>query len=302
MLDKTDSQYSLRAQCRILGINRSGLYYKPVTLSDEILEIMRLLDEEHTRHPFYGVKKMTKYLQENGYKIGKDKVRTLLRSMGLEAIYPKPNTSIPNKQHKIYPYLLKDVEIKRPNQVWSADITYIRLNEGFVYLVAIIDWYSRCVLGWQLSNSLDATFCVEALKEALQHGKPEIFNTDQGCQFTSGAFTDVLEKEGILISMDAKGKVFDNIFTERLWRTVKYEDVYIKGYQSIPEVQLGLAEYFDFYNNERYHQSLDYKTPSEVFGIKQLSTESELSTKKEKGTEKERKATTTTTKTNKILV
>jgi putative transposase len=302
MLDKEDSQYGIRAQCRILGINRSGLYYEPVPISQETLEIMGLLDEEHTRHPFYGVKKMTKFLKDKGYKIGKDKVRTLLRSMGLEAIYPKPNTSIPNKQHKIYPYLLKDVEITQPNQVWSADITYIRLNEGFVYLVAIIDWYSRYVVSWQLSNSLDAGFCVEALKEALKKGKPEIFNTDQGCQFTSTAFTDVLEKEKISISMDAKGKVFDNIFTERLWRTVKYEDIYIKGYHSIPETQLGLAEYFDFYNNERYHQALDYKTPGEMFSVKQLSTESELLTKKEKGTEKERKATTTTIKTNKILV
>jgi len=302
MLDKKDPRYSLRTQCEIFGINRSGLYYKPLPVSDETLKIMRLLDEEHTKHPFYGVKKMTKFLREKGYKIGKDKVRTLLRSMGLEAIYPKPNTSIPNKQHKIYPYLLKDIEITRPNQVWSADITYIRLNEGFVYLVAIIDWYSRYVLSWQLSNSLEAAFCVDALEEALKKGKPEIFNTDQGCQFTSTAFTDVLEKEKISISMDAKGKVFDNIFTERLWRTVKYEDIYIKGYQSIPEVQLGLAEYFDFYNNERYHQSLDYQTPREVLCKAQLSTDFELLTKKEKGSEKERKATSTTIKTKKVLV
>ncbi len=295
MLNKKDPKYSMREQCQILGINRSSLYYHPVPTSPETLEIMGLLDEEHTRHPFYGVPKMTEFLKRNGYKIGPDKVRTLLRRMGLEAIYPKPKTSIPNKQHKIYPYLLKDVKITRPNQVWSTDITYIKLNEGFVYLVAIIDWYSRYVLGWQLSNSLDANFCVEALKEALNTGKPDIFNTDQGCQFTSMAFTDVLEQNGVLISMDAKGRVFDNIFIERLWRTVKYEDIYIKGYRNIPEAQLGLVEYFDFYNNERYHQSLDYKTPREVLTGEKLSTELELLTKKEKSSKKERKAATTTT-------
>ena len=295
MLEKKDSKYSIREQCQILGINRTGLYYKPVPTSKETLEIMGLLDKEHTRHPFYGVPKMTEFLKRKGYKIGPDKVRTLLRMMGLEAIYPKPKTSIPNKQHKIYPYLLKDVKITRPNQVWSADITYIKLDEGFVYLVAIIDWYSRYVLSWQLSNSLDASFCVEALKEALKSGKPDIFNTDQGCQFTSIAFTDVLEQNDILISMDAKGRVFDNIFVERLWRTVKYEDIHIKGYRNIPEAQLGLVEYFDFYNNERYHQSLDYKTPFEMLAKKKLSTELELLTKKEKSSKKERKATATTT-------
>jgi putative transposase len=302
MLDKEDTRYSVREQCRILGINRSGLYYEPVPVSKETLEIMALLDEEHTRHPFYGVKKMTKFLKSKGYKIGKDKVRTLLRSMGLEAIYPKPNTSMPNKQHKIYPYLLKDVEVMRPNQVWSADITYVRLEEGFVYLVAIIDWYSRYVLSWRLSNSLDASFCVEALEDALKYGKPETFNTDQGCQFTSEAFTGILERNGILISMDAKGRVFDNIFTERLWRTVKYEDIYLKGYRNIPETKTGLGLYFEFYNNERYHQSLDYKTPVEIFAGEKLSTELTELTKKEKRSKKERKATATTLKKDKILV
>ena len=293
MLDKKDSKYSMREQCQLLGVTRSGLYYKPVPTSSETLEIMGLLDEEHTKHPFYGVPKMTEFLKRTGYKIGPDKVRTLLRRMGLEAIYPKPKTSIPNKQHKIYPYLLKDVKITRPNQVWSTDITYVKLDEGFVYLVAIIDWYSRYVLSWQLSNSLDASFCVEALKEALKSGKPDIFNTDQGCQFTSEAFTSVLNENDILISMDAKGRVFDNIFVERLWRTVKYEDIYIKGYRNIPEAQLGLIEYFDFYNNERYHQALDYKTPLEMLSGEKLSTEVELLTKKKRS--KKRKATTTTT-------
>ena len=295
MLDEKDSKYSIREQCRILGINRSGLYYNPVPTSQETLTIMGLLDKEHTRHPFYGVPKMTEFLKRMGYTIGPDKVRTLLRMMGLEAIYPKPKTSISNKQHKIYPYLLKDVKITRPNQVWSADITYIKLEEGFVYLVAIIDWYSRYVLSWQLSNSLDTGFCVEALKEALESGKPDIFNTDQGCQFTSAVFTGALEQEDILISMDAKGRFFDNIFVERLWRTVKYEDIYIKGYRSIPEAQLGLVEYFDFYNNERYHQSLDYKTPLDMLVGEKLSTELELSTNKEKSSKKETKATATTT-------
>jgi len=294
MLDKEDPRYSMREQCRKLGINRSGLYYEPVQLSKETLAIMRLLDEEHTRHPFYGVPRMTEFLRRKEYKIGKDRVRTLLRMMGLEAIYPKPKTSIKAKEHKIYPYLLQEVQVKRPNQVWSADITYIRLDEGFVSLVAVMDWHSRYVLSWKLSNSLDTSFCVEALEEALKYGKPEMFNTDQGCQFTSMAFTEILERSDIAISMDAKGRVFDNIFIERLWRTVKYEDIYIRGYRNIPEVKAGLKEYFGFYNDERYHQSLNYKTPLEVFAEEKISTELTELTKKEKSNKKERKAATAT--------
>lgn len=203
-------------------------------------------------------------MRQSGYNIGKDHVRTLLRRMGLVAVYPKLNISRRHPENRIYPYLLKDLEITRANQVWSVDITYIRLAQGFVYLVAIIDWYSRYVLSFRLSNTLDADFCVDALKEALMFGKPEIFNTDQGSQFTSQLFIEELVNNQISISMDAKGRVFDNIFVERLWRSVKYENVYLNGYQSIPEAKQGLKEYFKFYNLERFHQSLDYKTPWEV--------------------------------------
>ena len=295
MIDHDSKDFSVREQCRILGINRSGLYYEAWPLTEETLKIMRLLDEEHTRHPFYGVPKMTEFLRRKGYRVGRDRVRTLLRSMGLEAVYPKPKTSIKAKDHKIYPYLLKDVEVIRPNQVWSADITYIRLEEGFVYLVAIVDWYSRYLISWRVSNTMDTNFCVEALEEALKYARPEIFNTDQGSQFTSMAFTGILEKNGISISMDAKGRVFDNIFIERLWRTVKYENIYIKDYKTIPDLKTGLIEYFDFYNGERYHQNLDYKTPWEVYIGKQVSTELKLLTKKEKNGKKERNVTTVTT-------
>ena len=295
MIDHDSKDFSVREQCRILGINRSGLYYEARPLTKETLKIMRLLDEEHTRHPFYGVPKMTEFLRRKGYRVGRDRVRTLLRSMGLEAVYPKPKTSIKAKDHKIYPYLLKDVEVIRPNQVWSADITYIRLEEGFVYLAAIVDWYSRYLISWRVSNTMDTNFCVEALEEALKYARPEIFNTDQGSQFTSMAFTGILEKNGISISMDAKGRVFDNIFIERLWRTVKYENIYIKDYKTIPDLKTGLIEYFDFYNGERYHQNLDYKTPWEVYIGKQVSTELKLLTKKEKNGKKERNVTTVTT-------
>jgi len=295
MIDHDSKDFSVREQCRILGINRSGLYYEARLLTEETLKIMRLLDEEHTRHPFYGVPKMTEFLRRKGYRVGRDRVRTLLRSMGLEAVYPKPKTGIKAKDHKIYPYLLKDVEVIRPNQVWSADITYIRLEEGFVYLAAIVDWYSRYLISWRVSNTMDTNFCVEALEEALKYARPEIFNTDQGSQFTSMAFTGILEKNGISISMDAKGRVFDNIFIERLWRTVKYENIYIKDYKTIPDLKTGLIEYFDFYNGERYHQNLDYKTPWEVYIGKQVSTELKLLTKKEKNGKKERNVTTVTT-------
>lgn len=295
MIDHDSKDFSVREQCRILGINRSGLYYEARPLTEETLKIMRLLDEEHTRHPFYGVPKMTEFLRRKGYRVGRDRVRTLLRSMGLEAVYPKPKTSIKAKDHKIYPYLLKDVEVIRPNQVWSADLTYIRLEEGFVYLAAIVDWYSRYLISWRVSNTMDTNFCVEALEEALKYVRPEIFNTDQGSQFTSMAFTGILEKNGISISMDAKGRVFDNIFIERLWRTVKYENIYIKDYKTIPDLKTGLIEYFDFYNGERYHQNLDYKTPWEVYIGKQVSTELKLLTKKEKNGKKERNVTTVTT-------
>lgn len=227
---------------------------------------MKLLDEQHTKTPFYGVKKMTEFLRGKKFMVGRDHVRTLLRKMGLFAIFAKPNLSKPHSRHKVYPYLLRSVTIKNPNHVWSTDITYIRLTVGFTYLTAIIDWFSRYVLSWRLSNTLDNSFCVEALKEALtKYGSPAVFNSDQGSQFTSAEFIRVLTDRGISISMDGKGRFHDNIFVERLWRTVKYENIYLNGYQNIPEAKNGLVRYFDFYNRERFHQSLDYKTPEQVY-------------------------------------
>jgi putative transposase len=226
---------------------------------------MNLIDEQFTRMPFYGVPKMMAYLKRLGHEVGEKRVRRLMRQMGLIAIYPKPKTSWKHPEHKIYPYLLRDVEVTRPNQVWTADITYVRLLCGFAYLVAIIDWFSRYVLAWRLSNTLEAAFCIECLEEALEYGSPEIFNTDQGSQFTSGEFTKRLLEKKIAISMDGRGRVFDNIFVERLWRSVKYENVYIKGYQTIPEAQVGLTDYFKLYNTERLHEALGYQTPWEIY-------------------------------------
>jgi len=227
---------------------------------------MNFLDQQYTKTPFWGVRNMTKHLHILGYKVGRDHVRTLLRKMGLEAVFAKPNLSKPSAAHKIYPYLLRDITVVRPNQVWCADITYIRLSYGFAYLVAIMDWYSRYVLIWRISNTLDSLFCLEALDEAFcLYGQPEIFNTDQGSQFTSKEFTDMLLARDITISMDGQGRTFDNIFVERLWRTVKYENIYLCGYQNIPETKEGLKRYFEFYNRERFHQSLDYRTPWQVY-------------------------------------
>ena len=265
-LESEDKEYSIRKQCLLLGINRSSWYYKPVPLSERDQQLMNLLDEQYTKTPFYGVRNMTTYLHTQGYTIGRDHTRTLLRRMGLSAIFPKPNLSRPHPENRIYPYLLRDVEVMRPNHVWSTDITYIRLTYGFVYLVAIIDWYSRAVLSWRLSNTLDAGFCVEALEEAiLLHGNPDIFNSDQGTQFTSQDFISVLSSRNISISMDGRGRCLDNVFVERLWRSVKYENVYLYGYQTIPEVRTGLTQYFEFYNKERFHQSLDNQTPWQVY-------------------------------------
>jgi putative transposase len=225
---------------------------------------MRLLDEQYTRTPFYGVRKMTRWLHELGYGADVKRVRRLLRKMGLEAVYPKPRLSQGGAEHRRFPYLLRGVAIERANQVWSTDITYIRLRQGFVYLVAILDWYSRYVLAWELSNTLDASFCVEALKRALERGHPEIFNSDQGAQFTCEEFLGVLEDAGVRISMDGRGRVFDNIFVERLWRSVKYEEVYLHDYETVDDARTGLERYFPFYNDERFHEALDYRTPSAV--------------------------------------
>jgi putative transposase len=259
-------ELSIRRQCVLLEVPR-GRWYAPTAVeSAKDLELKRLLDEEYLRHPFYGSRRMTAYLRGLGWTINRKRVRRLLREMGLTAIGPKPNTSRRDKAHPVYPYLLRDVVIERVNQVWSTDITYIPLAHGFAYLVAIVDWCSRKVLGWRISNTLDAGFCVDCLRQALaDFGMPEVFNSDQGCQFTSEAFTGVLKDHDIAISMDGRGRALDNVFIERLWRSVKYEDIYLQGYQSIPELILGLTRYFAFYNEERAHQSLDYLTPNEVY-------------------------------------
>ena len=249
-------------------MNRSSLYYHASEESDQNRRLMRLIDEQYTLAPFYGIRKMTAHLKGQGEDVNKKRVQRLMRFMGIEAIYQKPKLSLIHPGHKIYPYLLRGVTIDHCNHVWSTDITYIRLKGGFVYLVAILDWYSRYVLSWEISNTMDTEFCMRALENALKKGSPEIFNTDQGSQFTSNEFTGRLLKEGIRISMDGRGRAFDNIFVERLWRTVKYEEVYLKDYQSLKEATSELKKYFVFYNNDRIHQSLQYKTPLAVFNTK----------------------------------
>lgn len=273
MVEPGHEQISLRRQCQLLGLHRSGLYYEPRAESDENLELMRLLDEQYTRCPFYGVRRMTAWLQQQGYPVNEKRVRRLLRKMGLLAVYPKPSLSQPARGAQIYPYLLEGVAVERVNQVWSTDITYIRLLAGFIYLVAIMDWYSRYVLAWEVSVTLDSSFCVAALERALSVAQPEIFNSDQGAQFTSLVFTERLLARGISISMDGRGRALDNIFVERLWRSVKYEEVYLKDYACVPEARHGLGGYFEFYNGERLHQSLNYQTPAAVYrqGLKQAA-------------------------------
>lgn len=261
---------ALSKQCVLLGVTRSVVYEHKkrqqggIDPAEQIL--LNLLDEEYTRHPFKGSRKMMRYLLSLGHIVNRKRVQRLMRSLGLVAMAPGPNTSKAHPEHKIYPYLLRGLDVTRPNQVWSTDITYIRLPRGFAYLVVIIDWYSRKVLSWRLSNSMDASFCVDCLESAIEdYGKPEIFNSDQGSQFTSADFTDVLIEHDITISMDGRGRALDNIFVERLWRTVKYEDVYLRHYSSMPELLLGLTEYFHFYNHERHHQALGYMTPDQVY-------------------------------------
>jgi putative transposase len=249
----------------LLEISRSGLYYQPIGIPEEDIALMKLIDRQYLVTPFYGARKIAAWLKSQGQRVNRKRVRRLMCVMGLKAIYRRPRTSKPAPGHKIYPYLLSGLKITRPNQVWAADITYIPMARGFLYLVTIIDWYSRYVLSWRLSNTLDAGFCVEALEEALRKGKPEIFNTDQGAQFTSEAFTELLEQHGVRISMDGKGSYNDNLFIERLWRTVKYEEVYLKAYQDGGDARAGIGKYFRFYNTERPHQALGYRTPAEVF-------------------------------------
>jgi putative transposase len=272
LIEPDHAQLSLGRQLQLVGLSRAGFYYQPRGESAENLWLMRLLDEQYTRTPFYGVCRMSAWLRTQGYEVNPKRVRRLLRLMGLEAIYQRPRLSAPAPGHRIYPYLLRGVMIARPNQVWSTDITYIRLWQGFIYLVAIIDWFSRYVLSWEISVTLDSAFCESALERALLLGQPEIFNSDQGAQFTSAAFTNRLLRRGIRISMDGRGRALDNIFVERLWRSVKYEEVYLHDYQQVPDAIGGLENYFRFYNGERLHQSLGYRTPEAVF--KQLTGES----------------------------
>jgi len=252
-------------QCQLLGLNRSTWYKPPCGESAENVALMHLIDQEYTAHPFFGSRQMCLRLQQMGYSINRKRVQRLMRTMGLEAIYPKPRLSTPAEGHRIYPYLLRNVAITRPDQVWSTDITYLRLAGGFAYLVAYIDWYSRFVLSYEVSTTLDHQFCVSALKAALRYGRAEIHNTDQGSQFTCGDFLACVEQAGMQISMDGKGRALDNVFVERLWRTVKYEDVYLKDYGPPREAVIGLRDYFRFYNYERPHQSLGGRCPAEVY-------------------------------------
>jgi putative transposase len=265
MIDRTHALPVTR-QCQLLNLNRSSVYYQPAGASDEDLRLMRRIDEMHLKRPFYGSRRIRDWLQDEGFAVNRKRVQRLMRQMGITALYPKANTSRPGKGHKIYPYLLKGLDIDRPNQVWAADICYVPMARGFVYVVTIMDWHSRKVLAWRVANTMDADFCVEALEEALcRYGVPEIFNTDQGAQFTSEAFTGVLKAAGIRISIDGKGRWVDNVFVERLWRSLKYEEVYLKAYETVAEARQSLANYFRFYKRERRHQGLNRQTPDKVY-------------------------------------
>ena len=267
MVEPRHPEISMRRQCELLGLSRSSLYYRCGADPSYNEHLMRLLDEQYLRTPFYGVPRMTEWLRRQGHAVNEKRVRRLLRAMGLEAIYPrrKQGLSQADRQHKVYPYLLRGLEITRPNQVWAADITYIRMARGWVYLMAILDWFSRYVVAWELSITLEADFCVATLQRALRLGRPEIFNTDQGSQFTSDGWIDALKDAQVAISMDGRGRVFDNIFIERLWRSVKVEEVYLHDYQTVKDVRDGLGWYFPFYNGERPHQALKDCTPAEVY-------------------------------------
>jgi putative transposase len=272
MIDPGYSQIPVQRQCEILGLPRSSYYYRSERDDHYNVLLMHLIDEQFTRTPFYGVLRMTAWLRRQGQEVNPKRVRRLLRRMGLEAIYPKPRLSQSHPTHKKYPYLLRNRVVDRPNQVWSTDITYIRMVQGFVYLMAVMDWYSRYVLAWELSTTLDTTFCLEALDRALAIGQPEIFNSDQGSQFTSLDFTQRLEERGVQISMDGRGRAFDNIFVERLWRSVKYEEVYLHQYRTVSEAHQNLTRYFRFYNQERLHEALGYLTPSQLYVNEQTTS------------------------------
>jgi putative transposase len=263
-VEPSHSHISVSRQCELLDLARSSWYYQPVAIDPYELHLMSLIDQQYTQTPFYGIRRMSAWLRRQGEAVNPKRVARLMRLMGIHAIYPKPHLSVPSAQAQRYPYLLKEVEIVEPNQVWSTDITYIRLHGGFVYLVAIIDWFSRYVLAWQLSNTMDVHLCLAALDSALALGEPAIFNTDQGSQFTSAAFTGALESHNIRISHDGRGRALDNVFVERLWRSVKYEEVYLNDYASVAIVQQRLGQYFEFYNHQRLHQALNYRVPAEV--------------------------------------
>ncbi len=265
LVDRRHRHLSIVRQCQLLGVSRSSLYYRPKGTSQQDLSLMMELDRQYLETPFYGSRRMKACLERRGKPVSRKRVQRLMRVMGLRAIYRQPRTSRPAPEQRVYPYLLRGASITRPNQVWAADITYLPMARGFLYLVAVMDWHSRYVLAWRLSNTLEVGFCAEALTEALGRGRPEVFNTDQGSQFTSREFTQVLEDSGVKISMDGKGRYADNIFVERLWRTVKYEEVYLKAYGNASEARRELGEYFRFYNNRRPHQALCYRTPAEVF-------------------------------------
>jgi putative transposase len=273
LVEPLHPQLSVVRQCELLGLARSSWYYQPADEDAENLALMRLLDEQYTRTPFYGIRRMTAWLRQQGYAVNHKRVGRLLRVMGLEAVYPKPRLSLPaaGALAMRYPYLLRGLSIARVNQVWSTDITYIRMRQGFLYLAAVLDWHSRYVLAWEVSNTLDTGFCLATLERALAQGTPEIFNSDQGVQFTSAAFTTRLVEAGSRISWDGRGRALDNIFVERLWRSVKYEEVYLHDYQTVPEAVSGLTRYFRFYNEERLHQALGYLTPAQVFAAAQVA-------------------------------
>jgi putative transposase len=272
-LDRDHPDLSVRRQCAMLGVARSSAYHKPAPANDNDLALMRRIDALHTERPFLGSRRISKTLSQEGLSINRKRVRRLMRLMGIEALEPKPRTTTPAPGHKIDPDLLREMTIDRPNQVWAADITYIPIGRGFLYLVAVIDWASRAVLAWRLSNTIDASFCVAALEEALvRYGRPEIFNTDQGSQFTGAAFTGALIEAGVRISMDGRGRWMDNVFIERVWRSLKYEDVYLEGYADGREAQAGIGEYFAFYNERRLHQALGYRAPMAVWREAALRT------------------------------
>jgi putative transposase len=264
LIEPSDSHLSIRRQCELLGLNRSSYYLPPAVESEENLRLMRRIDEQFLKTPFYGGRRMTACLERSGETVNRKRVQRLMARMGLEAVFPRPRITTVASDARVYPYLLRDRVLTHVNEVWSSDITYIPMRHGFMYLTAVIDWYSRYVLSWRLSNTLEGRFCLEALDEALSLGRPEIFNTDQGSQFTSREYTDRLEEAGVAVSGDGRGRALDNVFVERLWRSVKYEAIYIKSYDRVPELESGLRSYFWFYDEERPHQSLDYRTPGEV--------------------------------------